>query len=72
MIVNNVMYFLKPFIIEENKISIFNKWNIFRYVTLLIPHFSYSSCIAGFLEIAWENNRCKICNSRNMEEACNG
>lgn len=66
------MYFIKSYIIQQNKISLLNFWNIFRYVTLLIPHFSYSACIANFLEIAWENNRCKICHTRDMKEACNG
>lgn len=71
MILNNVMYFIKEIISEKNDISPFNAWNIIRYISLLIPHFSYSSCIAGFLETSWENKRCKICsNSPNVAEAC--
>lgn len=72
LFVNNMMFFLKSIIIEENEKSLFNFWNIFKYVTLIFPHFSYSSCIAGFLQIAWQNNRCKVCKSPNMAEGCSG
>lgn len=48
---------------DENELSSFNFWSICRYITLIIPHFSYSACLAGFLEIAWENYRNQICDS---------
>lgn len=69
LFINNTMFFLKNTIKVKNEISLFNFWNIFRYITLIIPHFSYSSCIRGFLEITWENNRCKVCD---MSEQCHG
>lgn len=66
------MFILKDIINIENKTNPFNFWNIFKHITLIIPHFSYSLCIAGFLEITWENHRCEICKSPNMIEGCRG
>lgn len=49
-----------------------NMWNIIRLILLIIPHFSYSMCICGFIQITWENNMCKICKSSDMIEMCAG
>lgn len=70
LFINNALLIMSDAIREENKTNPYNYWNIFRYIVLIIPHISYSSCIAKFLQISWENNRCKICKSRDMLEAC--
>lgn len=70
--VNNTMYVLKPIFYIQNKEDPYNYWNIFRLISLIIPHFSYSSCLAGFLDITWENNRYKVCKSPDMLEALLG
>uniref|UniRef100_A0A2S2QYG5 ATP-binding cassette sub-family A member 3 n=1 Tax=Sipha flava TaxID=143950 RepID=A0A2S2QYG5_9HEMI len=70
MFLNSAMFLVKDIIREKNQINPYNAWNIFRIITLIIPHFSYSACISGFVDISWENNRCKICKSPNMIEAC--
>lgn len=70
MFLNSAMFLIKDIIIERNKQSPYNTWNIFRIITLIIPHFSYSACISGFVDISWKNSRCRICKSPNMIEAC--
>ncbi|XP_026821418.1 ATP-binding cassette sub-family A member 3-like [Rhopalosiphum maidis] len=62
-------YLLADFIRNINKTSSFNTLNIIRLILLIIPHFSYSSCLVGFLLITWENNMCKVCKST-MVEMC--
>lgn len=71
MFINVFLGILKEIIREKNKIDSFNILNIIRLIILIIPHFSFSLCISGFLEITWENNVCKICKSPNMIEECN-
>lgn len=67
----NVGFFsLKDLIIYYNSINPFNTLNIMRIVSLIIPHFAYSACVAGFIKIAWENNMCKICKSSFTAEKC--
>lgn len=39
-------------------------------ISLTIPHFAYSACLAGFIKIAWENNMCKICKSSFTADKC--
>lgn len=63
---------MKGLISLDNVENPFNFWNIMKHIILIVPHFSYSSCIAGFIQVAWENNRCKICKSLDMVEACRG
>lgn len=33
----------------------------------IIPPISFSSCIAGFIKIAWDKNHCKMCETLNNE-----
>lgn len=33
----------------------------------IIPPISFSSCIAGFIRIAWDKNHCKMCETLNKE-----
>lgn len=61
---------MKDIIRVTNKVDPYNSWNIFRYTTLIIPHFSYSASLAGFLQIAWENHRCEVCNSPELAKIC--
>lgn len=70
MFINTGLYILKDLIRENNKTSSFNTLNIIRLIVLIVPHFSYSSCISGFLQITWENNMCKVCKSPFMDEKC--
>lgn len=70
LFINNALLVMRDIIRVENKINPYNYWNIFRHIVLIIPHFSYSSCIAKFLQITWENNRCKICKTPDVVEAC--
>lgn len=72
MFVNNILYLMKEMIMNNNKITPFNFWNILKHIVFIIPHFSYSSSIAGFINISWKNNRFIVCNSSNMEEASYG
>lgn len=72
MFINTGLYILKDLIRENNKTSSFNTLNIIRLIVLIVPHFSYSSCISGFLQITWENNMCKVCKSPFMDEKCKG
>ncbi|XP_050431314.1 phospholipid-transporting ATPase ABCA3-like isoform X2 [Adelges cooleyi] len=70
LIINNILYLVKAILVKpDNEVTWFH---IVRYIVLLVPHFSYSSCIVGFVTISWENNRCKICKTPDMEEACSG
>lgn len=69
-IINNTMFLMKDIIYIDNKTDPYNYWNIARYISLIIPHFSYASCIGGFIEIAWKNNRCKMCKNSDISEAC--
>ncbi|XP_060873175.1 phospholipid-transporting ATPase ABCA3-like isoform X2 [Metopolophium dirhodum] len=68
--INTGLYILKDIIRDHNKTSSFNTFNLIRLIVLIIPHFSYSSCISGFLQITWENNMCKVCKSPLMNEMC--
>jgi len=70
MFISTGLYILKDIIRERNTTSSFNTLNIIRLIVLIIPHFSYSSCISGFLQITWENNMCKVCKSPVMIEIC--
>ncbi|KAL5235297.1 hypothetical protein ACI65C_002707 [Semiaphis heraclei] len=70
MFISTGLYILKDIIRDHNKTSSFNTLNIIRLIVLIIPHFSYSSCISGFLQIAWENNMCKVCKSPVTIELC--
>ncbi|CAH1731091.1 unnamed protein product [Aphis gossypii] len=58
------------FMLKEIKEYKNSMLNIIRLILLMIPHFSYSMCICGFIQITWENNMCKICKSSNMIEIC--
>ncbi|XP_060852919.1 phospholipid-transporting ATPase ABCA3-like isoform X2 [Rhopalosiphum padi] len=70
MFLNTGLYILKDLIREYNKINSFNTLNLIRLSVLIIPHFAYSSCISGFIQIAWENNMCKVCKSPFIVEKC--
>ncbi|VVC36008.1 Hypothetical protein CINCED_3A013120 [Cinara cedri] len=72
MIVNNALYFMKDLLIIENLKTPYNFWNILKHIIFIIPYFSYSSSITGFIDISWKNNRFKVCKSSNMEEASHG
>jgi len=56
MFVNIILTLMSNTIREENKINYFNTMNIIRLIILIIPHFSFSLCISGFIIITWENN----------------
>lgn len=65
------MVSFKDIMMNPNKSSLFNFLNIGRCILLMIPHNSFALCIVGFLEITWENNKCKVCKSSKMtEERC--
>ena len=70
MFINTGLFILRDLIRFSNQISSFNTLNIIRLIILIIPHFSYSSCISGFLLITWENNMCKVCKSPYMTDIC--
>lgn len=63
LIINSVIFIIKDFMIELNAISPYNILNILRYASLIVPYFSFSSCIMGFLQISIENHKYKICDS---------
>lgn len=65
-----IMFSFKDIMMNPNQSSSFNFLNICRYIILMIPHFSFLLCIAGFLEITWENNKCEVCNSPTMAKEC--
>ncbi|VVC36007.1 ABC transporter-like,P-loop containing nucleoside triphosphate hydrolase,AAA+ ATPase domain,ABC [Cinara cedri] len=70
MFINNMLYLMKNLIRQMNQNNPYNFWNIMKHIALIIPHFSYSSCITGFIEIAWHNNKCKVCKSPDMPKIC--
>lgn len=63
---------MKNAVIEQSEIDPYHFWNISRHIMLIIPYFSYSSCIAGFIEITWKNKICKICASSTIADECRG
>ncbi|XP_025190796.1 ATP-binding cassette sub-family A member 3-like isoform X2 [Melanaphis sacchari] len=68
--INITMFILNDFFAQFNQIKFFNILNIIRLIILIVPHFSYSACISGFIKIAWENNMCRVCKSRFIAEKC--
>lgn len=64
------MDFLIIELILENSISPFNFWNFIRWIILINPYFSYSSCIVGFLKITWTNKICEVCKSLDSTDEC--
>lgn len=66
------MFLMKTINPNEDYTSPLNFWNILKYIALIIPHCSFTSCIEGFLKISWENNRCKVCKAPNMADECEG
>ncbi|XP_050530373.1 phospholipid-transporting ATPase ABCA3-like isoform X2 [Daktulosphaira vitifoliae] len=73
MIVNSMLLVAKLTGLSETHDSSFSFWyNIIRYVILLVPHFSYTACIVGFVSISWSNNMCKLCKTPDAHEACSG
>jgi len=70
MFINVGFFSLRDLIRYYNIINPFNTLNIIRIISLIIPHFAYSACIARFIQIAWENNMCKICKSSFTAEKC--
>lgn len=55
-----------------DKIDPYNYWNIFEYMALMIPSCSFFASLKGFLQIAEENQKCKISTSpSDVAEICN-
>lgn len=47
-------------IISKNTIDPNNNWNILKYIAFMIPPCSFLASLIGFLQIAGENQKCKM------------
>lgn len=72
LIFNSTAFMIKNVIMELNTINPYNILNILRSTFLMVPYFSFSSCIMGFLQISLENHKHRKCESLDVARVCSG